>query len=888
MHIQRAAPVNELPAKIIFLIIPTALVGYFLIWNMSQYFGVIGEAGTGLFSYLPATTNISLIFSFFFLVGMVCSAVFHAFRFRFLVPFLAIIFAASVIYKGIDNLATGEFDAFFISNQFRSFAALFLAGWLIGWGFMRLRYFSIVAAASLLCACILLIAKSKTDTVEALLSAFSPALLYTVYIIFTSEQIYSYKDKSQKFWWFLTRRMLFFGVLAALLLGSVVYLMRKEIKETVANYGGGGKQGQNSMLKKNKDGTFDLEQYTRLRGSLGRSNELLFCAHIDHFFPNTDIPNPLYLTAFHYNVFDTATETFEKDTVGVPKNDLFEPKPNKLPLFFTKTDSTVIKNAMGDKLRKTVEIEVYSKALSPETYLAPSTGFFVQPIAIEKDFKDEFKTAFRAKSYVSELNSAYFIYNAQDPQIKTFQEQRFEVLRKIQDYNGVDKIFMNYYTKMPRNAKFQKITDLAQRITAKAVTPVDKILAIRDYFLSKDENGERLFSYTDNPGIPDIPSASKLMYFLFENRKGYCAYYAGATLFMLRALGIPSRITVGFLTVDRSDKNKGWYWYYADQAHAWVQVYFPGYGWLDFDTTVSNEEDETRESPQPDGTPPMQPPRAWLAAEGIVTDIDTSEKLMTLQVQTMVFHDKEYTLKHPVDVNMDLKIASIQIDSVAVPISKIVKGDGATAVSYAEAMKNLMARDREDGISIINRFPNPTPIDEVYLKRKDQSKPPEKQQAEQEEKTLTARKALTVTATITGALLLTALLLPSLIYGYFSMRYKKARDMQKPYWAYKTSTFYLHQIGMFRNDETPMQYATRIIDPQLGTQLSGFMNIYLKQKYAKQPLTNNETEWVKKFVTPFIKTVKTKVSFRKRFSGFINLVRSVSYFVRPEDEEQGS
>src|SRR5690606_20816569 len=184
----------------------------------------------------------------------------------------------------------------------RSFSALFLVGWLIGWGFMRLRYFSVIIAASMLCACILLIAKSKTDTGTSLLSAFSPALLYTVYIIFTSDKNYCCKDKSQKLWWFVTRRMVFFGALAGLLLGSVVYIMQTEIKETVANYGGGGKQGQNSMLKKNKDGTFDLEQYTRLRGSLGRSNELLFCAHIDHFFPDTDIPNPLYLTAFHYKI----------------------------------------------------------------------------------------------------------------------------------------------------------------------------------------------------------------------------------------------------------------------------------------------------------------------------------------------------------------------------------------------------------------------------------------------------------------------------------------------------------------------------------------------------------------------------------------------------------
>ena len=885
MNIQRAAPGNELLAKIIFLILPTAVVGYFLLWNISQYFGVIGEAGTGLFSYLPATTNISLIFSFFFLAGMVCSAIFHAFRFRFLVPFLLLIFIAYTVYQGIDNLATGEFDAFFISNQFRSFSALFIVGWLVGWGFMRLRYFSIIIAASLLCACILLIAKSKTDTVEHLLTAFSPALLYAVYIIFTAEQIYSYKDKSQKFWWFLTRRMLFFGVLAGLLLGSVIYMMRKEIKETVANYGGGGKQGQNSLLKKNKDGTFDLEQYTRLRGSLGRSNELLFCAHIDNFFPNTDIPNPLYLTAFHYNVFDTTTETFEKDTVGVPRNDLFEPKPNRLPLFFTQTDSSVIRNAMGDKLRKTVEIEVYSKALSPETYLAPSTGFFVQPIAIEKDFKDEFKSAFRAKSYVSELNSAYFIYNAQDPQIKAFQEQRFEVLRNVKDYEGVDKAFMSYYTRMPRDAKFNKITDLTRQITGKATTPVDKILAIRDYFLSKDENGERLFSYTDNPGIPDIPSASKLMYFLFENRKGYCAYYAGATLFMLRSLGIPSRITVGFLTVDRSDKNKGWYWYYADQAHAWIQVYFPGYGWLDFDTTVSNEEDEARESPQPDGTPPMQPPRAWLAAEGLVVDVDTLKKLMTLQVQTMVFHDKEYQLQQPVNVNMDLKIASIQMDSVAVPISKILKGDGATAVSYAEAMKNLVPGKGESGLSIIKRFPDPAPIDEVYLKRKDQSKPPEKARTEQKEETVSAKQVLTTAGVILGILVLLFLLLPNMIYHYFKFRYQNSKDTQKPYWAYKTSTFYLHQLGVFRNDETPMQYAGRVVDPLFGTQFVSFMNIYLKQKYAGQSLNEREIVFVKAFLTTFIKTIKEKRSFKERFLGFLNPLRSINYFVKPDDEE---
>src|SRR5690606_31171625 len=215
---------------------------------------------------------------------------------------------------------------------------------------------------------------------------------------------------------------------------------------------------------------------------------------------------------------------------------------------------------------------------------------------------------------------------------------------------------------------------------------------------SKDENGDPLFRYTDNPGVPDIPSASKLLYFLFENRQGYCAYYAGATLFMLRALGIPSRIAVGFLTVDRSDKNKGWYWYYADQAHAWVQVYFPGYGWLDFDTTVGNS--DAQESPQPDGTPPMQPPRAWLALDGVVESIDAAKKLARLKVRHFVFHDKEYSLPAPTGLTMDMKIASILRDSIEVPLANMQKGDEATAVSYATAFKELKARRNEQGAAL--------------------------------------------------------------------------------------------------------------------------------------------------------------------------------------------
>ncbi|MEI8279823.1 MAG: transglutaminase-like domain-containing protein [Bacteroidota bacterium] len=868
MNIQRATPVNELLAKLIFLLLPTAFVGYFLLLNANHYFSIQNSQAVQETLYLA--------------MGMGSGALFYAFRFRFIPTFILLVIGLYSVYEGLDKVAIGEFDSFFLSLQFIVFAVLFTSGWLIGWGFIRLRYWSVFISVALLCSCILLIAKSNLDTVNNLLRAFVPALLYAVYIVFTAEQIYGYKDKSKKFWWFLTRRLALFALLSFLLLGSVVFMMRTEIKETVDNYGGAGNKGDNSMLKKNKEGSFDLKNYSQLRSSLGRSNDLLFCAHIDNFFPNSDIPNPLYLTAFYYTKFDTLTETFERDST-IPLNDLFEPDPSKLPLFFTKSDSSVIKNSLSEKLRKTVDIEVYSKNLSPKTYLAPNTGYFVQPIAIEKDFRAEFKTGFRAKSYVSELNSAYFVYNSPNKQIRKFQEQRFEVLRKVTGYEGQDAKFMQYYTHMPSDVKFKNISELAHKVTEKAKTPVDKVIAIRDYFMSKDENGDPLYKYTDNPGVPDIPSASKLMYFLFENHKGYCAYYAGATLFMLRSLGIPSRITVGFLTMDRSDKNKGWYWYYADQAHAWVQVYFPGYGWLDFDTTVGNS--DAQESPSPDGTPPMQPPKAYLAADGIIQSVDTIKKIAVMQIRHIVFHDKEYTPEKPMDVPMDIHIAIVLRDSTEVAMGNIQKGDEATAVSYADAFKRMEVKGRENATALIKSFPVPEPIDEIYLKRKDINSPDEKPEIKKLEHIFSIKHAIWLTCITLTSLLLIVLLIPYSIYRYYLLRYQKAStDGNKAYWAYRTVTYFLHQSGLFRGSITPMQYAQQIIDPQMGTTFASFMNIYLKMKYAKQSLTNTEQVFISQFVQPFIITVQEKIRFKTRLIGFMNPIRAISFYVLPDEE----
>lgn len=865
MKIQRASSVNETVAKLLFLILPTACVGYFLLWNANHYFSILQNQANEQ--------------TFYWLGGMVLSCVFYSFRFRFLTTFAILVTAFFFIYKGLDNTAIGEFDTFFISVRFLIFSTLFSTGWFIGALFSRWRYAHYLIAATFLIVSILLIAKQKTDTVNQLLMAFLPAVVYAFYIIFAAEQIYNYKDKSQKFWWFMSRRIVLFLLLIGFMTVFVANQMQKKFEAAVASSGGKGEKGEdNGMLKKNKEGNFDLKDYAQLRSNQGRSNELLFAAHIDNYLPGTDIPNPLYLTAFYYTKFDTATETFERDAL-IPKNDLFEPDPSKIPMYATRTDSSVIRNSMGDKVRRTVEIEVYSKKLSPGTYLAPNIGFFVQPIAIEKDFRGQFRSAFRAKGYVSELNSAYFIYNAKDPEIKQFQEQRFEVLRQSDSYAQVDKQFMDYYTRMPSDAKFQRISALANKVAGQAKTPVDKVLAIRDYFLSKDEDGKALFSYTDNPGVPDIPSASKLMYFLFDNHKGYCAYYAGATLFMLRALGIPSRITVGFMTVDRSDKNKGWYWYYADQAHAWVQVYFPGYGWLDFDTTVGN--DDAQQSPAPDGTPPMQPPHAWFAGEGQVVSIDTLKKIIKLKVGQILFHDKEYKVKQgSTDVLLDVSIATIQKDSANIDLKEVHIGDSATAVSYAEVLKKMPdGKNGETAEMILSRMVSPAPIDDVYLK-----KTPEQIREEQLQKIKAAQPfsyqlLLLRIGVAVIVLLLLFLFTPVMIFTYYKFKAKRALVAeQNAYWQYRGISFYLHQLGYFRGAATPLYYAQNIIDPRFGTNLTAFMNSYLKVKYTGQKLTVAEIKTLQPMMQEVIQKINAKVPLKKRIIAFLRPLRSFTFY----------
>jgi transglutaminase-like putative cysteine protease len=120
--------------------------------------------------------------------------------------------------------------------------------------------------------------------------------------------------------------------------------------------------------------------------------------------------------------------------------------------------------------------------------------------------------------------------------------------------------------------------DLAGQLTAGYDNPYDKAIAVRDYLRAN-------INYNDQ--IAAAPEGVEpLDYVLFDLKEGYCTYYASAMAVMLRAQGVPARVVSGY-ALGEYDPTAQNYRVRAVNAHSWVEVYFPDYGWIHFEPTQS-------------------------------------------------------------------------------------------------------------------------------------------------------------------------------------------------------------------------------------------------------------------------------------------------------------
>jgi transglutaminase-like putative cysteine protease len=130
------------------------------------------------------------------------------------------------------------------------------------------------------------------------------------------------------------------------------------------------------------------------------------------------------------------------------------------------------------------------------------------------------------------------------------------------------------YLSLPKNFP-TAITTIAQGVTKDATTPYDKAVALQNWFTTSGG-----FSYNTNV---KADSSSNAMLDFLRNKQGYCVHFATTMAAMARALGIPTRVSVGFTPGTRQPDGS---WVVGTKdAHAWPELYFDGVGWLRFEPT---------------------------------------------------------------------------------------------------------------------------------------------------------------------------------------------------------------------------------------------------------------------------------------------------------------
>ncbi|MDL2206086.1 hypothetical protein LJC33_04115 [Eubacteriales bacterium OttesenSCG-928-N13] len=125
------------------------------------------------------------------------------------------------------------------------------------------------------------------------------------------------------------------------------------------------------------------------------------------------------------------------------------------------------------------------------------------------------------------------------------------------------------------------VYELAQRLTEGESSPYQKALALQSYLME---------NYTYSLDVPYPPTNRDFVsYFLLDSEQGYCSYFASAMTVMARMAGLPARYVEGYMVTPGGAEGKI---VTGRNAHAWVEIYFNGVGWVSFNPTPGNGETE--------------------------------------------------------------------------------------------------------------------------------------------------------------------------------------------------------------------------------------------------------------------------------------------------------
>ncbi len=138
--------------------------------------------------------------------------------------------------------------------------------------------------------------------------------------------------------------------------------------------------------------------------------------------------------------------------------------------------------------------------------------------------------------------------------------------------------FTSDYLQLPDRVP-ARLSNLAKVITQSQSNQFDKAMAIERFLRNKIKYNEAV--------APPPTGRDAVDYLLFDRPEGYCNYYASAMAVLARIVGIPARVASGYT---QGEYRNGINHILEKDAHAWPELYFPGYGWIEFEPTASKPE----------------------------------------------------------------------------------------------------------------------------------------------------------------------------------------------------------------------------------------------------------------------------------------------------------
>ena len=450
---------------------------------------------------------------------------------RFLIAFPRVFF-----YNNLDVAII--FDTLLIDLDRNNFIALVPSYWAAFSTYLSARYrsflrFDIIAANSLLII-IFSIASTSSITIYRL-----PLLMIFVLAFILFLQILALilsappECKVQK-------RESLAGALAVFTLifvGGGIFL--NPIQTKSVNRGGG--------LLTPKLFNFDISPFMNLESEITMSDELVFIVRKDPADMN------VLLRRYVLSAYNPKQGFFRHEELDEKSHPQKLPSPAPVP--------TVLEISVKSEEKQygIVEQEYFMVNLDASVFIAMNQP--VEVIQFENWDNSSFNSAYAVKSYV---NNARFHNKIDLPVLSPLNAKHF----------GFSNELYAFYTDYGND---QRIYNLARKITDSIYNYQDKVEAVYTYL----KNGN--YRYSLRPGI--APDSNQLTYFLFQSKKGYCSYFAFSMALLLRSLGIPARVAAGFF-IDPDTNTFNYYPVRSNMAHAWVEVYFPDYGWVEYDPTT--------------------------------------------------------------------------------------------------------------------------------------------------------------------------------------------------------------------------------------------------------------------------------------------------------------